>query len=58
MFKRTSTKERLIAAENERTAMAASLAQAQADTDYIAMMTDVELPKKEGEANVSEISEG
>ena len=55
MFKRISTKERLIAAENERTAMAASLVQAQADTDYIAMMTEVELPETEVEADVTEV---
>lgn len=57
MFKYKSINDQLIEERNKNTLLNARLEQAQANIDYIAMMSDIEL-EEEGEVeNVNEISE-
>lgn len=57
MFKYRSINDQLIEERNKNTLLNMQLEQAQANIDYIAMMSDIEL-EEEGELeNVNEISE-
>lgn len=57
MFKYKSINDQLIEERNKNTLLNAQLEQAQANIDYIAMISDIEL-EEEGEVkNVNEISE-
>lgn len=57
MFKYKSINDQLIEERNKNTLLNAQLEQVQANIDYIAMMSDIEL-EEEGEVeNVNEISE-
>lgn len=57
MFKYKSINDQLIEERNKNTLLNAQLEQAQANIDYIAMVSDIEL-EEEGEVeNVNEISE-
>lgn len=58
MFKSITMKERLQKAEAENSALRAQLAQATAQTAYIAMMSDVELPVNTDAAQQTSVEEG
>lgn len=58
MFKSITTQERLQKAEAENSALRAQLAQATAQTAYIAMMSDVELPVNTDAAQQTSVEEG
>ena len=56
MFKYKSINDQLIEERNKNTLLNMQLAQAQANIDYIAMLTDIELEEEVSE-DVSEIPE-
>ena len=58
MFKSITMQERLQKAESENSALRAQLAQAAAQTSYIAMMSDVELPVASDAAQQPSLEEG
>ncbi|GEM_PF-2210945 len=58
MFKSITMQERLQKAEAENSALRAQLAQATAQTAYIAMMSDVELPVNTDAAQQTSVEEG
>ena len=58
MFKSITMQERLQKAEAENSALRAQLAQATAQTTYIAMMSDVELPVNTDAAQQTSVEEG
>lgn len=58
MFKSITMQERLQKAEAENSALRAQLAQATAQTAYIAMMGDVELPVNTDAAQQTSVEEG
>lgn len=58
MFKSITMQERLQKAEAENGALRAQLAQTMAQTAYIAMMGDVELPVTTDTAQQSSLEEG
>ena len=58
MFKSITMQERLQKAEAENSALRAQLAQATAQTAYIAMMSDVELPVTSDAAQQPSLEEG
>lgn len=58
MFKSITMQERLQKAEAENSALRAQLAQTTAQTAYVAMMSDVELPVTTDTANQPSLGEG
>ena len=58
MFKSITLQERLQKAEAENSALRAQLAQTTAQTAYVAMMSDVELPVITDTANQPSLGEG
>lgn len=58
MFKSITLQERLQKAEAENSALRAQLAQTTAQTAYVAMMSDVELPVTTDTANQPSLGEG
>lgn len=58
MFKSITMQERLQKAEAENSALRAQLARATAQTAYIAMMSDVELPANTDAAQQTSVEEG
>ena len=58
MFKSITMQERLQKAEAENSALRAQLSQATAQTAYIAMMSDVELPVNTDAAQQTSVEEG
>lgn len=58
MFKSITMQERLQKAEAENSALRAQLAQAAAQTAYIAMMSDVELPVNTDTVQQTSFDEG
>lgn len=58
MFKSITLQERLQKAEAENSALRAQLAQTTAQTAYVAMMSDVELPVTTNTANQPSLGEG
>ena len=58
MFKSITMQERLQKAEAENSALRAQLAQATAQTAYIAMMSDVELSVNTDAAQQTSVEEG
>lgn len=58
MFKSITMQERLQKAEAENRALRAQLAQTTAQTAYVAMMSDVELPVNTDTANQTSLGEG
>lgn len=58
MFKSITMQERLQKAEAENSALRAQLDQTTAQTAYVAMMSDVELPVNTDTANQPSLGEG
>ena len=58
MFKSISMQERLQKAEAENSSLRAQLAQTTAQTAYVAMMSDVELPVTSDTAQQPSLAEG
>lgn len=58
MFKSITIQERLQKAEAENSALRAQLAQTTAQTAYVAMMSDVELPVNTDTAQQPSLAEG